>query len=162
MATNDSSGSIMAVPQDTQTSADVGPSTTELFNDAGVSIFVKDNEVEYWTSNGFRKTKFDIEATRSALKAYLGATALAVDEFVNGVLADEQIDTADQAALAAAMTALSLVAETWNQLYSDAFRRYSVVSSNTATKMLDLEGNTTDIDPGQVALYLDKGFTEVK
>lgn len=123
----DETTTLVDVPQETTITANKDEGTTQLFNDNGATLFVLNSDVDYWVRQGFRKTQFNIDASRTELKAFLGAAAGAVDIFIDGVIKDAVIDPNDNANLSTAVTAMAKVFEIWNNLYADVFRKYPVV-----------------------------------
>lgn len=137
--------------------ADVNaPALVTLYAPTGRAIFVDERDAEHWLGQGFVRTLADPVAVAQELTALLPAVEAAIQAYVAGVVNDGVIDTADTAAKATADAAFIELEDAWGRLNAAIVLRYKVAQGQAIT--MRKEGTTTQVDPGQVAVYAAEGW----
>lgn len=123
-------------------------------------LFVRPEVAQDLLSQGYRNAPLDVRATLSDFVSFADAAVEAVEEFVNGVISDNNIDTSDVSAQATATFAMSKLFQIYKQLISDIYKTYPVVQGE-GVKMLNEDGKETEVDGNQLDDYLAKGYTKI-
>ena len=133
------------------------PEYVELFDLAGKAMRVPAADEAYWTAQGFSRFSGDPVGAASELRALLGAASQAIQAYVDGVITDGVIDTADVAAQRTAEVAMLEVERAWDKVRRVIAARYAVKQGEPVRIW---EGAVERlVDPGQVEEYLRKGWT---
>lgn len=132
------------------------PALVTLYAPTGRAILVDERDAEYWLGQGFVRSLIDPAACAAEITALLPTVAAAIEAYVRGVLADGQIDTADAAAKATADAAFAELEQAWGKLNSAIALRFPVAQGAAVT--MRKEGQTTQVDPGQVAAFAADGW----
>ena len=104
-----------AAPHDANVGAQVNADATVVLHDeSGKTVQVPGADVEFWVGRGFRLEPFDPQAILDELALYLDELATSAKGYVDGVLNDGVIDTADEAQYAQAVHAMRLVEAAWH------------------------------------------------
>ena len=127
------------------------PQLVTLYAPTGRAILVDERD-----GQGFVRSLVDPAACAAEITALLPTVAAAIEAYVRGVLADGQIDTADVAAKATADAAFAELENAWGKLNSAIALQYPVRQGESVT--MRKEGQTTQVDPGQVAAFAADGW----
>lgn len=137
------------------------PVLIPLYAVDGRVIHVAPGDAESWLALGFQRSLFDPIAAAAALKALFPAAWHAIEQYVDGVLADGEIDAADDAAAATAQMAMQEIERAWGDLQRGLTQRYPM-RQGAAVRMRDERGRETDVDPAQVAEFALKGWSIIE
>lgn len=147
------------VPSESAADAVVNaPYEMTMFDASGRSVVIASEDKEYWLGRGFRVNKLDVEADSSALYAAFDAAKGAVKAYIDGCVKDGYIDPSDEAALATATVAMGKLTEMYIQIMADCAQLYPMRQGDPV-QMTHSDGTTISIDPNQVDLYTEQGFT---
>lgn len=136
------------------------PVLIPLYAVDGRTIYVAPGDVESWLALGFQRSLFDPIAAAAALKALFPAAQQAIELYVDGVVADGEIDPADDAAAATAQVAMQELEQAWGALQRGLALRYPMRQA-PAIRMQDARGREADVDPAQVAEFALSGWKQV-
>ena len=132
------------------------PALITLYAPSGRAIHVDERDAEYWLGQGYVRSLVDPAGVAAEIKALLPTVAVAIDAYVTGVLVDGRIDTSDQAAKATAAAAFGELEQAWGRLNAAIVLRFPVAQGEAVT--MRKEGQTTQVDPGQVAAFAAEGW----
>lgn len=145
------------IAHDTAVAADVNaPALVTLYALSGRRVQVDERDAEFWLGQGFVRSLTDPHALASEIRALLPTVADAIEDYVEGVLIDGTIDTADTAAKATADAAFAELESAWGRLNVAINLRYPVAQG--APVPMRKDGQTTQVDPGQVAAFAADGW----
>jgi hypothetical protein len=155
-------GAESTLPHSTATDALVNaPGEVTLYSIDGRALRVSEADVDAWLRDGYRWTKADPKTSAAELASAFAAAHAAIDVYVEGVINDGAIDSADSAAQATAEAAMRHVEVTWNQLQLDLFALYPVRQGESVL-LVDENSREFEVDPNQAADYTDQGYKKVK
>ena len=149
-------------PNDTSMGAVVnGPELVELFDGAGKAMRVAAADEAYWTAQGFTRFSGDPTSAASELFVLLAEAGKAIKAYVDGVLADGLIDTADTAAQRTAEVAMQEVERAWDKVRRVIAARYAVRQGEPVRMFESTASGPVEhlVDPGQMEEYGLKGWT---
>jgi hypothetical protein len=141
-----------------------GDGLVTLYNLQGEPVEVAESSVELLINAGFRRVKLDIDAQLSELMVAFDAAKSAAKRMVEGIVSDGVIDAQDNVNYAVAQTAMTRLDQSYAQIYNDLHALYPTKQATGVAMMVkDSEGNLvpSEVDPGQVDLYLEKGATRI-
>ncbi|MBK9711542.1 MAG: hypothetical protein IPO81_09500 [Kouleothrix sp.] len=137
-----------------------GDGLVELHSPHDDVVRVPPAAVDALLAAGFRHGPGDPRETVRRLRVLLDASIDAIDAFVDGVLADGQIDTSDAAAKRTAEIAMQEVEQTWGQLCREL--SFYPVRQGASVQMVAADGLFHKVDPSQVGQYAQMGWELVK
>lgn len=129
-----------------------------VFDDAGRMIAVPETDIDHYLSLGYSRDYVDPKTVLADLMVMATACTDALKAAVDKVTADGHIDTNDSAELATAEAALAVFVDGGTRVLRALMVRFPT-KEPAGVAMTNAEGESTTVDPGQVDLHLEQGWT---
>lgn len=149
---------MFSAPHESDVSGAVNaPAEVTLYDPSGKSVRVPEADAAYWLAQGFAREAVDLAGAAAQFAILLKAAGEAAVAFAAGVQADGVIDPADDAQYHTVIQALREAEQAWGRLERAAHAQYPIAQGQ-GVAMVTPEGAAVAVDPGQVALYAEKGW----
>lgn len=136
------------------------PELVAVFDSNNNKLFVHPEVAQDLLNQGYRNAPLDVRATLSEFVAIAEAAIKAVEEFIEGVISDNEINTSDESAAVTAGFAMGKLMQVYNGLMADTYKTYPVVQGESI-KLVGEDGKETQADPNQLDDFLKKGFKQI-